>query len=446
MYTQAAYDSLQRLLASTGVELVLSGHLHAYGRREATLAGSGGPYTAERVVVGAADVSTGVVGNSPGYLVVKVTGNGDVHIRHNQVCQNVVAAAGDGGVFRCEAMSEQSSTVAWPQYGTPAALCDMSFPTLDIGYAVTPWTSASPGPVYTTSNGGKSWSAIQSEPALSTSLRSVCFVDASTGWVTGDFIVSGRHKPNKEVIRKTTDGGATWLNQDASGSADLLDISFADAQNGIAVGSGGTVLHTADGGTNWYPCTITPTTTSDLRAVRCVKTDTGYSAWCVGAGGTIIQSSWTGSDTTLAFQTVTSGTTAQLNGVTAVKSSAGPFYCYAVGNSGTVLRSSDNGSTWIAEDSTVSADLQAVEFGDQNYGWIVGKNGTILRTMVGGRTWTAWWPSGTTKDLGCLALPGPGHGWRTTQTDPANASSWIDIRAIPPDCTFVSQATVYPAP
>jgi photosystem II stability/assembly factor-like uncharacterized protein len=46
------------------------------------------------------------------------------------------------------------------------------------------------------------------------------------------------------------DGGATWvLQRNASHSSNLLDVSFADINNGWAVG--GEQLHTTDGGATW---------------------------------------------------------------------------------------------------------------------------------------------------------------------------------------------------
>src|SRR5690349_17945085 len=65
----------------------------------------------------------------------------------------------------------------------------------------------------------------------------------------------------------------------------------------------------------------------------------------------------------------------------------------AVGDPGTILRSTDGGATWIRQKSGTTSDLTAVSFTDANTGTAVGWNrdrreGTILRTTDGGATWT----------------------------------------------------------
>ena len=55
------------------------------------------------------------------------------------------------------------------------------------------------------------------------------------------------------TILRTADGGVTWQRQ-FSGTDDYLSaISFTDANTGWVVGTGGTILHTVDGGASWVP-------------------------------------------------------------------------------------------------------------------------------------------------------------------------------------------------
>ena len=49
------------------------------------------------------------------------------------------------------------------------------------------------------------------------------------------------------------DGGKTWKQQESKTSAHLFSIAFANAKNGVAVGSRGTILMTTDGGAEWKP-------------------------------------------------------------------------------------------------------------------------------------------------------------------------------------------------
>jgi len=56
----------------------------------------------------------------------------------------------------------------------------------------------------------------------------------------------------------------------------------------------------------------------------------------------------------------------------------------AVGDSGTILRTTDGGATWMLQSGRTNANLRAVAFIDANTGIVVGDKGTILRTTDGG--------------------------------------------------------------
>src|SRR5258708_17576822 len=60
----------------------------------------------------------------------------------------------------------------------------------------------------------------------------------------------------------------------------------------------------------------------------------------------------------------------------------------AVGEFGTILRTTDGGVTWILQSSGTTNSLYGVSFADANTGTVVGRSGTILRTIDGGSTWT----------------------------------------------------------
>jgi photosystem II stability/assembly factor-like uncharacterized protein len=60
-----------------------------------------------------------------------------------------------------------------------------------------------------------------------------------------------------------------------------------------------------------------------------------------------------------------------------------------LGDSGTILRTSNGGSTWRSQESGTTNMLWSVCFDDANIGTVVGDNGTILRTTNGGSTWTS---------------------------------------------------------
>ncbi len=95
---------------------------------------------------------------------------------------------------------------------------------------------------------------------------------------------------------------------------------------------------------------------------------------------------------------------------------------WAIGDDGTILKTTNGGSQWVIQTSPVIGFFNDVFFIDANYGWIVGNGGYILRTTNGGTTWENVKPSsfdghlqGTfflSKDTGFVI--GPGNILKTT--------------------------------
>jgi len=61
---------------------------------------------------------------------------------------------------------------------------------------------------------------------------------------------------------------------------------------------------------------------------------------------------------------------------------------FAVGAYGTILKTIDAGSHWIAQTSATSNDLYSVFFTDVNTGYVAGAGSTLKKTTNGGTTWT----------------------------------------------------------
>ncbi len=78
----------------------------------------------------------------------------------------------------------------------------------------------------------------------------------------------------------------------------------------------------------------------------------------------------------------TSGTTNWLYGVSFTDSDNGT----AVGRNGTILRTTNGGTTWTSQTSGTTEQLEGVSFTDSYNGTAVGLNGKILRTTNGGVT------------------------------------------------------------
>ncbi len=59
----------------------------------------------------------------------------------------------------------------------------------------------------------------------------------------------------------------------------------------------------------------------------------------------------------------------------------------AVGEFGLIVRSDDQGASWVQSPSPTSVMLTAVSFADERNGWAVGHDGVILATRDGGTSW-----------------------------------------------------------
>src|SRR2546423_298807 len=78
-----------------------------------------------------------------------------------------------------------------------------------------------------------------------------------------------------------------------------------------------------------------------------------------------------------------SGTPNTLDGVACPR----PSTCVAVGEGGTILRSTDGGSTWRRQPSATTSELDGVACLSPSTCVAVGLGGTILRSTDGGSTW-----------------------------------------------------------
>jgi photosystem II stability/assembly factor-like uncharacterized protein len=239
---------------------------------------------------------------------------------------------------------------------------------------------------------------LQSSGVTGVSLWDVAFVDAQRGWAVGE----------GGTIVATTNGGATWTPQDSGTTAILRGVAFVDAQRGWTVGDNGTILVTTDGGVSWTA--QIQGTTWPLYDVVFLDAQRG---WAVGEWGTIVATTdggmtWTAQD---------SATTRRLWGVAFVDGQRG----WAVGDYETIRATTDGGVTWTAQTAaTIDPDNQqlllGVTFVDAQTGWVVGTGGTILATADGGDTWTVQ-TSGTAAWLHDVAFVDAQRGWAVGDFD-----------------------------
>ncbi|MEI6126159.1 MAG: YCF48-related protein, partial [Pseudomonadota bacterium] len=215
------------------------------------------------------------------------------------------------------------------QTNTDKHLFGVSFVDKNNGWAVGNWNT-----IIHTADGGTTWA--RQTPEEDRIYKNVFFVDTARGWVVGE----------KGYISRTTDGGRTWLRQmpkkwEAMADDDfenpkpaLYSICFTDASHGWISGIEGTLLKTQDSGDTWE---ILQTGTSLSLYTVFVKYGRG---WIVGDKGAYLMSEDGGSTWKLYDDAIK--TRAALRDIFFSSPDSG----WAVGMGGTVVHTADGGRTW----------------------------------------------------------------------------------------------------
>lgn len=214
-------------------------------------------------------------------------------------------------------------------------------------------------------------------------LRGIVFIDENRGWAVGD----------GGVLVYTTNGGAKWeqkiLEEVKAGDlyTDLWGVHFIDEKTGWICGDlnkgSAVILHTTDGGKTWSrQSSGSPTA---LYGIFFIDSKTG---WAVGANGTILGTETGGAKWTPLLAGKAGANIGEgepgLWSVWFVNKTKG----WVVGENGTIKTTNDGGKTWVNQNSGTDSNLSAVCFVNENTGWVVGEAGTILHTKDGGNTWT----------------------------------------------------------
>lgn len=196
----------------------------------------------------------------------------------------------------------------------------------------------------------------------------------------------------------TGDGGWVWQHGLGAGVV-YNDVVFVDAENGWAVGSGGRIVHTFDGGATWYK--QRSGTTADLSQVRFVDPRHG---WAIGVvpdpngsstpSGSRVLRTTDGGDT---WDEVPGIPPSWIPRSVAFTSATDGWMDGADDSSyqNAMYRSSDGGQTWSVytfPNDEMPTALGQIVFKDAQTGWCV--NGSAANTGVdcttdGGQSWTS---------------------------------------------------------
>lgn len=203
---------------------------------------------------------------------------------------------------------------------------------IDVNYG---WAACGDGVVGRTIDGGSFWEQVFT-PWYSAEFYGTSFINQWDGWIVAgypDSMLTGQG-----LILRSTDGGITWDSlYQAPSYEDFFDVHLFDQMTGIVVGGDESdyspiIMRSSNGGLNWE--TITPPGNAYyLRAVDFV----GNEGW-------------------------------------------------AVGRFGTIIHTTDGGSTWSFQTNPATNTLFDIDFSDNNHGLACGYE-IILYTTDGGQTW-----------------------------------------------------------
>lgn len=231
------------------------------------------------------------------------------------------------------------------------------------------------GGIIRTTDGGVNWSARTHEGC--SRLFALSFGSANDGVAVGLL----------DILR-TRDGGATWTRL-TDERFTLTSVTHFSPSGVIATGgqrtmggTGSVILRSTDSGGTWTPVL---TGAAGTGAVDFADESIGTS---VGTKGGILRTV----DSGVTWIQQTSGTTEDLRDVSLPSASIG----IAVGSNATILRTTNRGALWqIQPHPDVNAQFRAVDFADSDVGFVIGNSemrpfsNTILRTTDGGATWVA---------------------------------------------------------
>lgn len=285
------------------------------------------------------------------------------------------------------------------------------------------------GHVLRSSDGGLTWAA--AEVPVTSDLTAVYFVDERNGWAVG----------HDGVILASVDGGATWRLQmdglrasaaivasmERAAAADprserirklleearryvsqgpdkpFLDVWFADARNGFAVGAYNLLFRTQDGGRTWEPW-FDRADNPKLLNLYAIRPAAG-AVFIAGEGGLVLKLD----EKAQQFRSVATPYTGSYFGVAGTADTAVVF-----GLRGNVFTSANAGRNWTRVDAGLAAAVVASARTDHGALLLADITGRVVMSDDGARTFKplALKPAVPVTGLaslddGTLALVGP---------------------------------------
>ncbi len=283
-------------------------------------------------------------------------------------------AVGDRGVIWHTADGGKS----WQRQtsGVTCRLQSVCFLNEQIGWAAggstQPYSHTTVGVVLHTRDGGQKWQILRDK--ILPSIRKVGFFDAKQGWAVGH---SSPLFPTGTMT--TTDGGRSWTALGGGAARIWLTADFVGPNAGVLAGRDSLLAVAGRNGIESVAADY------GLRALNRVRLSASETGWLVGDGGLVLATADAGRTWSTTEGPLPAGANTQFDfAALAVHGS----HVWIAGTPGTrVLHSPDGGRSWESAATGQTLPIRALSFVDEQRGWAVGDLGLILATRDGGRSW-----------------------------------------------------------
>lgn len=223
------------------------------------------------------------------------------------------------------------------------------------------------GKFFRTTNGGTDWMTFTVPGVTTTQIYyDIFFINDLIGYAVG----------SNNINAKTTDGGATWtmLNGTGLGTSILYCTYFKTENNGFAGSGAGQLFITQNGGQSWTPITV-GSTTAQIRDIWFKDANIGVLVNSVGEIFYTLNGGLNATDWTAGVESCLddmNGVWCDSNGVFWAAGYSSDNVTTNIGNSWSIVKSTDNGATWTQE------TFPALTFNSTRFQGITGSTGKVV--------------------------------------------------------------------
>ena len=250
------------------------------------------------------------------------------------------------------------------------------------------WVAGDSGVMLHTTNGGATW--IQQDTHAPYEVADVFFLNRSQGWAT---TYNYTDIPYGTILLKTINGGNTWTSQPYPAENIFMTcILFRDSLNGWMGGKPHALVRTTDGGLTWHQAAIDTSTLAffPVLSIQFYNEKYGYASggmfdiagvvWHTSNGGDL----WHAIDGTNAPADEVHGLHI-FDSIHVMGAGGDPDFGYGVG----MIRTSDGGMNWNYQELPIQGNAYDLDFRNDHEAWApLGPRRKLIYSVDAGTTWT----------------------------------------------------------